>query len=81
MIIANAFCYIVHFTRTSMYIGYWTLNKYYYYYIYILSISEGGEFWIKGRYIFIYMSEGGGWNLTKQLGNVIIMLGLVGLFN
>ena len=26
------------------------------------------------------LSEGGGWDLTKQLGN-IIMLGLVGLFN
>ena len=32
LIIVNALCYIVHWTRTSMYIGYWTLNKYYYYY-------------------------------------------------
>ena len=31
-IIVNLFCYIVHWTRTSMYIGYWTLNKYYDYY-------------------------------------------------
>ena len=29
----------------------------------------------------MYLSEGGGWHLTKQLGYVIIMLGLVGLFN
>ena len=52
-------------------------------YIYI-GISEGGEFWVNGRYIciYIYLAEGGGWDLTKQLGNVIIiMLGLVGLFN
>ena len=32
LIIVNAFCYIVHWTRTFMYIGYWTLNKLYYYY-------------------------------------------------
>ena len=32
LIIVNAFCYIVRWTRSSMYIGYWTLNKYYYYY-------------------------------------------------
>ena len=25
----NAFCYLVHITRSSMYIGYLTLNKYY----------------------------------------------------
>ena len=29
----------------------------------------------------MYLSEGGGWNLTKKLGYVIIMLGLVWLFN
>ena len=31
VIIVNACSYIVHSTRTSMYIGYWNLNKYYYY--------------------------------------------------
>ena len=37
-----------------------------------------------GRYIciYIYLSEGGGLDFTKQLGNeIIIILGLVGLFN
>ena len=32
LIIVNVcYFYIVHLTRISMYIGYWTLNKYYYY--------------------------------------------------
>ena len=30
----------------------------------------------------MYLSKSGGWDFTKQLGNVIIsILGLVGLFN
>ena len=37
MCIVNACGYIVHRTRTSMYIGYWALNKYYYYYYYIVN--------------------------------------------
>ena len=43
------------------------------------NISEGGEFWVKGRYICICLRVGG-WDLTKQLGCVLIMLGLVWLF-
>ena len=39
LIIVYAFCYIVHWTRTSMYIGYWTLNQYYYYY-YLASLPS-----------------------------------------
>ena len=31
----NVFCYLVHLTRNSMYIGYWTLNNDDYYYIYV----------------------------------------------
>ena len=49
--------------------------------LYTVGISEGGEFWVNGRYICKYMYLSEGWDLTKQLGYVIIMLGLVGLFN
>ena len=34
IIVIVCYCYIVHWTRIYMYIGYWTLNKYYYYYYY-----------------------------------------------
>ena len=40
LIIVNiCYCYIVHCTRISMNIGYWTFNKYYYYYIKITIFS------------------------------------------
>ena len=62
--------------------------KHIYIYIYIyIGISEGGGFYVKGEIylyisIYMYLSEGGGWGFAKQFGNVIlIILGLVGLFN
>ena len=37
---------------------------------------------VRVQCVCMYFSEGEGWDFTKQLGNVIIiMLGLVGLFN
>ena len=60
------------------------LYRYIYIYIYCIyiCISEEGVFWVKGEiylYIYIYLSEGGGWGFAKQLGNVILKIGISGV--